>query len=1543
MKNFKKVSAIFLSTLLLLGAVFVPLTVSTVSAAPAATESLIYGKLPAWSNHTANGVISNIGEADYGAITDGNTGAHKDYNNAIGTNFMWVLDGNYDITAFGMWMHERVVSYEVYVGNNADTIFDAGNLLYTHTYVDKETETAQQKAAGDEGFTSRTGSVVALKITGAYFNDPNYSVGSNKDTCARIKEFAIFGTKSETAAAEKSHTLKTVAKYNLHADRDASIIANTAPYSNSAGGSNHNNTTLTNGLGVNDGGESNIDLWNVDHKIVYDLKGLYDVTGFAVYNRHTTLFYGYSVYVGNDPATLFSGTPVYTYAPPTSGGTAIGSKGVQYTEWDRLSGQKTTLTEGNYALGKYVGIQFNGSAECGGDNSARPTEIQVFGKKATNAVIERGALASDATTDNLLSGISWSFKWNDLNPVYNKGNEWSNTYVGTAHDGSNITRINDGTISTAHADLFAYYTKYVYQLDTPTKIEAFLLYNRQNNVQTSAYKVYAGNSVTDLFTDANCIYSYDYMVGSSDPLDRTYVDGALQGTVDASKVTTGGQYVEFYGDAAKTATYVGIWLIDTESDTETDGAVALNSNGNDKYNISRNFRISEIGVYGTEVGTEKTTDTYYVASGNSKSNYATVADKLDAGFTYDNSLLKGTKPVVWYENANTNSTNVHDNFATWTDGSTDSEIALYSLVGDKIVYSFGALTDVTGFALWHNHQTLKESYNVYVGYNQSTLFSAENLVFAYDYEDIGRSMAEAVKFQNPAKGLYLGIEFTRHSTNDGMARVTEVAAWGTTEEMDYTMAPSIGAMADANSAKTNADDVNLLAGLKATTGYLGTNHSNGKDYLEGITDGVANLHYDFAHTNYSTSKSSELIYDLGYVSQVNEFAFWMTCAGRQFSYEVYMGDSYDTMFAEPAIVWDYNYAPDSLGQKFTFDTPKSVRYIAIRLGDTRNGPNTDMYRISEIAAFGTLGGAGEEFVEINSAEVTVDGKALKYDATYYFPAGIKQETVTEIGSLVYPTTALAGAELTLNTAGASKATAPVDAMETVNAYDEAGYTAVRATNTFTGADKVGQTTKLTARAYITLSDGTTYYSAPYSYSVTQIKRLAAKKYKQFFENDTDYITNKGYNGAIDTVWSDLQTTLAGVATNKETMLAGAEGWLTDIKAEYGITDDMLYNGYVSSGDTARLSAVIRKLMRGESVTVVQIGGSITEGYFADDNLSQGDRVVEFLNAAFPGKVTFHNAGIAATGATFGAYRLAQDVLAKTPDLVIVEYNINDHRDDAKAIGAYEDIIRRLLSEDIAVISLSNVTYNNSDNQYNVILNATGTERSHRNIAHVYKLPTVSTFDAFHGTSIYGQGEGKYFAAGEATHPSNVGHAAVGALVSNLIYNVMLDIENQSTEAVAMPSAPMTEFGGLIGTAADVYSGADIQAGTDITVSGATYNAGIVQQVGNADIRENHSYGIYTLASGETATITVKNASDLFLLTASNANGSKAATFKVADADGNVLNEGTFSAYYVGALTTESSRIIESERFYSGAAQDVTVTITAVDGQVQFAGVLATLS
>lgn len=110
-----------------------------------------------------------------------------------------------------------------------------------------------------------------------------------------------------------------------------------------------------------------------------------------------------------------------------------------------------------------------------------------------------------------------------------------------------------------------------------------------------------------------------------------------------------------------------------------------------------------------------------------------------------------------------------------------------------------------------------------------------------------------------------------------------------------------------------------------------------------------------------------------------------------------------------------------------------------------------------------------------------------------------------------------------------------------------------------------------------------------------------------------------------------------------------------------------------------LPHVAAKLAGGGSVTVAFLGGSITKGGGA---AGFSAAIPRWLQERHPKTtVTAINAGINGTDSAFGAARTDRDLIAKKPDLVFVEFAVNDGTVDRS--GDMERIVRKLWTADPA--------------------------------------------------------------------------------------------------------------------------------------------------------------------------------------------------------------------------------------------------------------------
>lgn len=113
--------------------------------------------------------------------------------------------------------------------------------------------------------------------------------------------------------------------------------------------------------------------------------------------------------------------------------------------------------------------------------------------------------------------------------------------------------------------------------------------------------------------------------------------------------------------------------------------------------------------------------------------------------------------------------------------------------------------------------------------------------------------------------------------------------------------------------------------------------------------------------------------------------------------------------------------------------------------------------------------------------------------------------------------------------------------------------------------------------------------------------------------------------------------------------------------------------------TSRLAKVMEHARRQEPVTVVFFGGSITWGATATDPLRTSWRalVMKHFRTQFPQTpLIFIDAAIGGQPSRLGVFRIDRDVIAYAPDLVFVEFTINDGTLEM-ADQTYEGIIRKI--------------------------------------------------------------------------------------------------------------------------------------------------------------------------------------------------------------------------------------------------------------------------
>ena len=167
-----------------------------------------------------------------------------------------------------------------------------------------------------------------------------------------------------------------------------------------------------------------------------------------------------------------------------------------------------------------------------------------------------------------------------------------------------------------------------------------------------------------------------------------------------------------------------------------------------------------------------------------------------------------------------------------------------------------------------------------------------------------------------------------------------------------------------------------------------------------------------------------------------------------------------------------------------------------------------------------------------------------------------------------------------------------------------------------------------------------------------------------------------------------------------------------------------YNDYIKYRDT--LGNTYKKLTSDKKLKVVYFGGSVTNGYGASNQEKTSWRALigQWLKNTFANaEVTNINRSTGETGTYLGSYRFERDVVGADPDLVIIEYSINDYYSGntyAEAASQYEAIVRGIRQKlpecDIVTILVTEKGLANGQLHTQA--------QAHEDVSIAYKIPTV---------------------------------------------------------------------------------------------------------------------------------------------------------------------------------------------------------------------------
>jgi hypothetical protein len=337
-------------------------------------------------------------------------------------------------------------------------------------------------------------------------------------------------------------------------------------------------------------------------------------------------------------------------------------------------------------------------------------------------------------------------------------------------------------------------------------------------------------------------------------------------------------------------------------------------------------------------------------------------------------------------------------------------------------------------------------------------------------------------------------------------------------------------------------------------------------------------------------------------------------------------------------------------------------------------------------------------------------------------------------------------------------------------------------------------------------------------------------------------------------------------------------------------DTVFARANLTTSVNGRVTKFFDKCAAGEDLTIGYIGGSITVGpYLTHQSARFSSLLTSWLHTVCPSSPSIRevNVALSATNSRFAASRVATDLLVHSPDLVVIEFAVNDYisGDDDFIRAALEGLVRQCLAHDPeqAVILL-----------FTAKADGNNVQSLHAEIGRHYHLPMISSRDALWPLVESGRLAWTDVFLDDP-HLSETGHR----MTAHLLYRFLLEADRAPTNVgVALP-APYQS---------DLYQKAGILTTADTSVSVTA--SGWTAVTGSKDRR-----GFLSSATGNSVLTLTTNHREIALGLRMQTTDTSTVYLKVGDGP-----ETPFNNFYV----LEYTRVVR--QFSNPSRQPQTVTI-----------------
>lgn len=228
------------------------------------------------------------------------------------------------------------------------------------------------------------------------------------------------------------------------------------------------------------------------------------------------------------------------------------------------------------------------------------------------------------------------------------------------------------------------------------------------------------------------------------------------------------------------------------------------------------------------------------------------------------------------------------------------------------------------------------------------------------------------------------------------------------------------------------------------------------------------------------------------------------------------------------------------------------------------------------------------------------------------------------------------------------------------------------------------------------------------------------------------------------------------------------------------------------GNNARIKKALAKARAGEQTTVAFIGGSITQGAGAVPINTECYAYRTYKGfcelVGREDNIQYIKAGVGGTPSEYGMLRYRRDILdecvGEGPDLVVVEFAVNDEGDETKG-ECFDSIIRKIYEGPgkPAVII-----------EFAVFANDWNLQDRLKPVGYAYEIPMVSALDSVVEQFKLKNDEGRVISKSQffydMFHPTNFGHKIMADGILNLIKKADVDEADIEIESIANIEPPL---------------------------------------------------------------------------------------------------------------------------------------------------------